>query len=76
MTKGKLDYKGVSVFQTEANVKRRCCFQICTFLRGARVQMLDDQKVPYAVKQNEWVGYDNKESFTTKVVMSSSRVPV
>lgn len=31
--------------------------------------MLEDQKVPYAVKENEWVGYDNKESFTTKVVL-------
>ena len=30
--------------------------------------MIADQKVPYAVKQNEWVGYDNKESFATKVI--------
>ncbi|KAJ4934728.1 hypothetical protein JOQ06_007511 [Pogonophryne albipinna] len=40
---------------------------ICTFLKGASVQMIEDQKVPYAVKQSEWVGYDNKESFATKV---------
>ena len=42
--------------------------QICTFLQGATVHLIADQKVPYAVKQNEWVGYDNKESLTTKVV--------
>lgn len=28
---------------------------------------MDDQKVPYAVKQNEWVGYENKASFESKV---------
>ncbi|KAI4824204.1 hypothetical protein KUCAC02_012733 [Chaenocephalus aceratus] len=42
-------------------------YEICTFLKGASVQMIEDQKVPYAVKQSEWVGYDNKESFATKV---------
>uniref|UniRef100_A0A3Q0RHF7 chitinase n=1 Tax=Amphilophus citrinellus TaxID=61819 RepID=A0A3Q0RHF7_AMPCI len=42
-------------------------YEICTFLQGASVQLIEDQKVPYATKQNEWVGYDNKESFMTKV---------
>uniref|UniRef100_A0A671UYK3 chitinase n=1 Tax=Sparus aurata TaxID=8175 RepID=A0A671UYK3_SPAAU len=42
-------------------------YEICTFLQGATVHLIADQKVPYAVKQNEWVGYDNKESLTTKV---------
>ncbi|XP_028265606.1 acidic mammalian chitinase-like [Parambassis ranga] len=42
-------------------------YEICTFLQGATVHMTEDQKVPYAVKQNEWVGYDNKDSFNTKV---------
>ncbi|XP_072223952.1 acidic mammalian chitinase-like isoform X2 [Leuresthes tenuis] len=41
-------------------------YEICTFLEGASVQLIEDQKVPYAIKQNEWVGYDNKESFNTK----------
>ncbi|XP_035512667.1 acidic mammalian chitinase-like [Morone saxatilis] len=41
-------------------------YEICTFLQGASVHLIEDQKVPYAVKQNEWVGYDNKESFETK----------
>lgn len=43
-------------------------FQICTFLQGATVHRIEDQKVPYAVKQNEWVGYDDKASFETKVL--------
>ncbi|XP_034552058.1 chitotriosidase-1-like [Notolabrus celidotus] len=42
-------------------------YEICTFLKGATIHMIEDQKVPYAVKQNQWVGFDNKDSFTTKV---------
>ncbi|XP_047186848.1 acidic mammalian chitinase-like [Scophthalmus maximus] len=42
-------------------------YEICTFLQGASVELIQDQKVPYAVKNSEWVGYDNKESFETKV---------
>ncbi|XP_069560469.1 acidic mammalian chitinase-like [Brachyistius frenatus] len=42
-------------------------YEICTFIQGASVHLIEDQKVPYATKQNEWVGYDNKESFSTKV---------
>uniref|UniRef100_UPI0037E816DD acidic mammalian chitinase-like n=1 Tax=Semicossyphus pulcher TaxID=241346 RepID=UPI0037E816DD len=42
-------------------------YEICTFLQGASVHMIEDQKVPYAVKQSEWVGFDNKESIETKV---------
>ncbi|XP_047424557.1 acidic mammalian chitinase-like [Mugil cephalus] len=42
-------------------------YEICTFLQGASVRMIEDQKVPYASKLNEWVGYDNKDSFSTKV---------
>ncbi|XP_014432648.2 acidic mammalian chitinase-like [Pelodiscus sinensis] len=42
-------------------------YEICTFLTTAEVRWIDDQKVPYAVKGNEWVGYDNKCSFKHKV---------
>ncbi|XP_070694938.1 acidic mammalian chitinase-like isoform X2 [Pempheris klunzingeri] len=42
-------------------------YEICTFLQGASVHLIEDQKVPYATKQNVWVGYDNKESFENKV---------
>ncbi|ROL53250.1 Acidic mammalian chitinase [Anabarilius grahami] len=42
-------------------------YEICTFLQGATVKWIDDQKVPYATKGQDWVGFDNKESFTNKV---------
>ncbi|KAK2851710.1 hypothetical protein Q5P01_007986 [Channa striata] len=42
-------------------------YEICAFLQGATVHMIEDQKVPYATKQNQWVGYDNKDSYETKV---------
>ncbi|KAM4795860.1 chitinase-3-like protein 2 [Rhinophrynus dorsalis] len=42
-------------------------FEICQFLSGATVVWMDDQKVPYAYKGNQWVGYDNVESFKIKV---------
>ncbi|KAL7407297.1 hypothetical protein ABVT39_006399 [Epinephelus coioides] len=42
-------------------------YEVCTFLKGATVGWIDDQKVPYASKNNEWVGFDNKESYEIKV---------
>ncbi|XP_053560677.1 acidic mammalian chitinase [Bombina bombina] len=42
-------------------------FEICSFLSGATVVWMDDQKVPYAYKGNQWVGFDTKESFKYKV---------
>ncbi|XP_073678942.1 acidic mammalian chitinase-like [Garra rufa] len=42
-------------------------YEVCTFLQGATVQWIDDQKVPYATKGQDWVGFDSKESFQTKV---------
>lgn len=42
-------------------------FQICTFLKGTTIQWIDDQKVPYASKNNEWVGFDTRESYEIKV---------
>lgn len=44
--------------------------QICPFLQGTTVQWIDDQKVPYATKGQDWVGFDTKESYTTKVNIS------
>lgn len=56
------------ILHLHANVMILFSFQICTFLQGATIHMIKDQKVPYAVKQNEWVGYDDKASFETKVL--------
>uniref|UniRef100_A0A3B5AYI1 Acidic mammalian chitinase n=1 Tax=Stegastes partitus TaxID=144197 RepID=A0A3B5AYI1_9TELE len=42
-------------------------YEICNFLKGTTIQWIEDQKVPYAAKNNEWVGFDNQESFETKV---------
>nr|AAH45331.1 Zgc:55406 protein [Danio rerio]AAI64190.1 Zgc:55406 protein [Danio rerio] len=42
-------------------------YEICGFLEGTTIQWIDDQKVPYATKNSEWVGFDTKESYETKV---------
>ncbi|KAL0970435.1 hypothetical protein UPYG_G00241890 [Umbra pygmaea] len=42
-------------------------YEICTFLQGATVQWIEDQKVPFAFKGNEWVGFDNRNSYDAKV---------
>ncbi|XP_037540695.1 acidic mammalian chitinase [Nematolebias whitei] len=41
-------------------------YEVCTFLDGATTHWIDEQKVPYAVKGNEWVGFDNKQSYEIK----------
>ncbi|XP_018529976.1 acidic mammalian chitinase [Lates calcarifer] len=41
-------------------------YEICTFLQGSSVNWIDEQKVPYATKGNEWVGFDNRQSFEIK----------
>ncbi|XP_061703293.1 acidic mammalian chitinase-like [Syngnathoides biaculeatus] len=41
-------------------------YEICTFLEGGSLGWIEDQKVPYGVKGNEWVGFDNRQSFRIK----------
>ncbi|XP_038138573.1 acidic mammalian chitinase-like [Cyprinodon tularosa] len=41
-------------------------YEVCAFLNGATTHWIEEQKVPYAVKGNEWVGFDNKQSFEIK----------
>ncbi|XP_068930706.1 chitotriosidase-1 isoform X2 [Petaurus breviceps papuanus] len=41
-------------------------YEVCT-LKDATFHMIGEQKVPYAVQGNQWVGFDNVESFKTKV---------
>ncbi|XP_071386289.1 acidic mammalian chitinase-like, partial [Centroberyx affinis] len=42
-------------------------YEICTFLKGTTIQWIEDQKVPYAAKNSEWVGFDTRESYEIKV---------
>ncbi|XP_068453168.1 acidic mammalian chitinase-like [Clinocottus analis] len=41
-------------------------YEICTFLHGASLHWIDEQMVPYAMKGNEWVGFDNRQSYEIK----------
>ncbi|XP_051281703.1 acidic mammalian chitinase-like [Dicentrarchus labrax] len=41
-------------------------YEICTFLQGGGSSWIDEQMVPYATKGNEWVGFENRESFKIK----------
>lgn len=42
-------------------------YEVCEFLPGATVKRILEQKVPYATKGNQWVGYEDQESVKTKV---------
>ncbi|GCC29494.1 hypothetical protein chiPu_0007936, partial [Chiloscyllium punctatum] len=42
-------------------------YEICTFLQSAAMKWDASQMVPYAYKGNEWVGYDNVQSFKDKI---------
>ncbi|KAM4045624.1 acidic mammalian chitinase-like isoform 1-T6 [Anomaloglossus baeobatrachus] len=42
-------------------------YEICPWLNGATVKWIGDQRVPYACKGNEWIGYDNQQSYECKV---------
>lgn len=41
--------------------------QICLYTEGVPSQLIADQKVPFAVPEHQWVGFDDKTSLTTKV---------
>uniref|UniRef100_A0A4X2KZ98 Chitinase-3-like protein 1 n=1 Tax=Vombatus ursinus TaxID=29139 RepID=A0A4X2KZ98_VOMUR len=42
-------------------------YEVCEFLPGATAKRILEQKVPYATKGNQWVGYEDQESVKTKV---------
>nr|XP_046237225.1 chitinase-3-like protein 1 [Scatophagus argus] len=48
-------------------------YETCSFLKGSSVQWIDGQKVPFAVKGNQWVGFDNQRSIDAKVDYLKSR---
>lgn len=41
-------------------------FEMCEFLSGASKGWIKEQKVPYAFKNRDWVGYDDEESCKLK----------
>ncbi|XP_013866364.1 acidic mammalian chitinase [Austrofundulus limnaeus] len=41
-------------------------YEICTFLNGATTHWNIEQRVPYAVKGIEWLGFDNRQSYEIK----------
>ncbi|XP_050811824.1 chitotriosidase-1-like isoform X1 [Gopherus flavomarginatus] len=42
-------------------------YEICTFQKGATTKRIEEQKVLYSFKENQWVGYDDQQSIKTKV---------
>ncbi|XP_059189054.1 chitinase-3-like protein 1 [Centropristis striata] len=42
-------------------------YETCLYLENVTTQLITDQKVPFAVTENQWVGFDNRESLDTKV---------
>ncbi|XP_053881675.1 chitinase-3-like protein 2 [Malaclemys terrapin pileata] len=41
-------------------------YEICTFTPGATTERIVEQEVPYSYKGNQWVGYNDEQSITTK----------
>ncbi|XP_069798313.1 acidic mammalian chitinase-like isoform X2 [Narcine bancroftii] len=41
--------------------------EVCSFLKGATEDWIEEQQIPYAYKGDEWVSYDNLKSYEKKV---------
>ncbi|KAA8590772.1 hypothetical protein FQN60_001715, partial [Etheostoma spectabile] len=42
-------------------------YETCLYIEGVPINLITDQKVPYATTDNQWVGFDNKDSLDAKV---------
>uniref|UniRef100_A0AAQ6IJI0 GH18 domain-containing protein n=1 Tax=Anabas testudineus TaxID=64144 RepID=A0AAQ6IJI0_ANATE len=42
-------------------------YETCLYTQGVTIQWIMDQEVPYAVTENQWVGFDNSASIDIKV---------
>ncbi|KAM4700691.1 chitinase-like protein 4 [Discoglossus pictus] len=42
-------------------------YEVCTMIKDAVVKWSPDQKVPYACKENLWIGYEDRQSYQCKV---------
>lgn len=47
-------------------------YEICDFLHEDNVTLVwdNEQQVPFAYKDNQWVGFDDERSLKTKVIIS------
>ncbi|XP_078276467.1 acidic mammalian chitinase-like [Rhinoraja longicauda] len=41
-------------------------YETCVFLKSATSKVIAEQQVPYAFKGNQWIGYDNQQSYKIK----------
>lgn len=41
-------------------------YETCVFLKTATLKVIPEQKVPYAFKGSQWIGYDNQQSYKFK----------
>uniref|UniRef100_A0A3Q3T4C4 Acidic mammalian chitinase n=1 Tax=Mastacembelus armatus TaxID=205130 RepID=A0A3Q3T4C4_9TELE len=42
-------------------------YETCLYTEGTTLHWITDQKVPYAITENQWVGFDDKNSLDIKV---------
>uniref|UniRef100_A0A3Q3EX69 Chitotriosidase-1-like n=1 Tax=Labrus bergylta TaxID=56723 RepID=A0A3Q3EX69_9LABR len=42
-------------------------YETCLYLDGVQNHLISDQKVPYATTENQWVGFDDTTSISTKI---------
>uniref|UniRef100_A0A3Q3ERW3 Chitinase-3-like protein 2 n=1 Tax=Labrus bergylta TaxID=56723 RepID=A0A3Q3ERW3_9LABR len=45
-------------------------YETCLYLDGVQTHLISDQKVPYATTENQWVGFDDTTSISTKVIIT------
>ncbi|XP_060913382.1 chitotriosidase-1-like [Labrus mixtus] len=42
-------------------------YETCLYVDGVQTHLISDQKVPYATTENQWVGFDDTTSISTKI---------
>ncbi|KAM6981814.1 chitinase-3-like protein 1 [Tautogolabrus adspersus] len=42
-------------------------YETCLYLDGVKTHLISDQQVPYATTENQWVGFDDTTSISTKI---------
>ncbi|XP_070765965.1 acidic mammalian chitinase-like [Enoplosus armatus] len=63
----KLTYNAISPLLDSKPVTFVLSFQTCNYVDESTIQLIPDQRAPYATTKNQWVGFDNKASLSTKV---------